>query len=496
MKKILNIKALAVALMLLASACSKDYLETSPTNQVATSDAFSTTKNAFAAVNGIHRILYSQIYGSQPQGGQSGNMMYMDIMGEDVVMNTIANAGFRSEYQWLSHRNSNSILSEYSYSFYYMIIGNANMIIANIDNAEGPQADKNAIKGQALVYRAWAYFQMIQLFGERYIAGSPNSELGVPLVLAPTVEKTPRSTVAQVYAQINTDIDAAIVSLTGYNRGNTDKSQLNINVAKGIKARIALTQQNWADAAKFAQEARQGFTLMTNAQYQAGFNDYGNPEWMWASRITADQTNFFYSYFAYISSNYNSTAIRTSPRSIFSVLYDRITTTDVRKKLWDPTGANTAFPIPLNGSRFRYMHNKFRVADPGLSIGDVPYMRVAEMYLIEAEALARSGNNTGAVTALLPLAVNRDPSYTLSTKTGAALIDEIMTQRRIELWGEGFRFYDLKRTNSALNRNGGNHIASVANSVLEVPANDIRWQFLIPQEEINIGNGVVVQNPQ
>jgi hypothetical protein len=84
----------------------------------------------------------------------------------------------------------------------------------------------------------------------------------------------------------------------------------------------------------------------------------------------------------------------------------------------------------------------------------------------------------------------------LSTNAGEALINEILLQRRVELWGEGFRFYDLKRTNSALDRTGANHNASYANGVLEVPANDARWQFLIPQDEINFSNGVVVQNPQ
>jgi len=495
MKKTIKNLVLACIPLILASACKKEYLETRPTNAVATGDAFSTTANAWAAVNGIHRIMYSQIFSTQSQGGQSGNMLYMDILGEDMVMNTTASSWLRSDYQWLAHINPNSSIAEYNYSFYYVIIGNANMIIANIDNATGSAADKNAIKGEALTYRAWAYFQMVQLYGARYVAGAANSGLGVPLVIAPTTQKTARNTVAEVYAQINTDIDQAIGFLASYSRAN--KSHFNINVAKGIKARIALTQQNWADAAKFAQEARQGFTLMTNTQYRAGFNDYSNPEWIWASRITSDQTNYFYSFFAYMSSNYNSTVIRTSPKSIFSVLYNKITTTDVRKGLWDPTGTNTAsFPVPASGSRYPYMGNKFRVGDTNLSIGDIPYMRAAEMYLIEAEALARSGSFTAAATALYPLAVNRDPSYTLSTKTGAALIDEIMVQRRVELWGEGFRFYDLKRLNLALDRTGGNHSGTVSNGLLQVAAGDLRWQFLLPQEEINIGDGLIIQNPQ
>lgn len=494
MKKIFNKIVIALALTVMVTSCKKEYLETLPTSAVSTTTAFSTTTNAWGALNGIHRLMYSQIFGTQAQGGQSGNMLYMDIMGEDMVFNTASSTWLLNEYKWISHRSATSTMLYYNYTFYYVIIGNANMIIANIDAASGSDADKKIIKGQALAYRAWAYFQMVQLFGERYVAGAANNSLAVPLVLAPSTVALPRNTVAQVYTQINADLDLAIANLTGYTRAN--KSHLNINVAKGIKARVALAQQNWPDAIKFAQEARSGFALMTNTQYLAGFNDYTNSEWLWASKIQSDQTNYFYSFFAYMSANYNSTVIRTSPKSINSTLYNAITTTDVRKGLWDPTGTNTAFPIPVStASRYKYMSRKFRVADVSLSIGDVPYMRAAELYLIEAEAQARNNNFPAAAAALYTLAVNRDPSYVLSTKTGTALIDEIMTQRRIELWGEGFRFYDLKRTDSPLNRTGANHNATYAN-ILNVPAGDKTWQFLIPQDEINNGNGVVTQNAQ
>ena len=117
------------------------------------------------------------------------------------------------------------------------------------------------------------------------------------------------------------------------------------------------------------------------------------------------------------------------------------------------------------------------------------------MFLIEAEALARTaGMENQAKEVLLELAETRDPNYTLSTNTGADLIEEILTQRRVELWGEGFRFYDLKRLNLPLNRNGANHIASLAVE-FSVPAGAKEWQFLIPQGEIDRTLGVVVQNP-
>lgn len=496
MKSIIKKGMVGLLAVMSLTACEKDYLETKPTDQVATADAFSSTKGAWAALNGIHRIMYSQIFGTQVQGGQSGNMLYMDIMGEDLVFPNVSNAGLRNDYQWIAHRDPNSASVYYNYTFYYVIIGNANMIIANIDKATGLEADKKAIKAEALTYRGWAYFQMVQLYGERFAAGAANSGLSVPLILEPTTNPKARNTVAEVYTQINKDLTDAISLFTGYSR--LDKSHFDISVAKGIKARVALTQQDYVTAATLAKEARTNYMLMTNDDYLGGFNNYTNKEWMWASRIVADQTNYFYSFFAYMSNNYSSTAIRSTPKVMYSVLYNQITATDVRKKLWDPTGKNTVdFPLPASTfQRYPYHPKKFRVADVNLSIGDVPYMRAAEMYLIEAEALARSGNNAGAQDALYTLAVNRDPQYKKSANTGQALIDEIMIQRRFELWGEGFRFYDLKRTNSALNRNGGNHSATFTNGVLDVPAGDKRWQFLLPNDEIRNTNGLVTQNPQ
>jgi hypothetical protein len=478
---------------LLFTSCSKEFLDATPTTSIAASDAFSTTTNAWAALNGIHRSLYIQYYSSQDMGGQSANMIYSDMMGEDLVNPTTANGWFIANYRWQSHRQATGTNSVYfNYRFYYTIIANANMIIDNVDKASGPDADKKVIKGQALAYRAWSYYQMIQLFGKRYDATTANDNPGLPLVLSSTDGVKPRSTVAQVYTQINTDLDNAITLLASYTRANA--SHINLAVARGFKARVALTQQNWSVASTQANLARQGYSFMTNTQYLAGFNDYTNPEWVWGSRQVSDQTTFFYSFFAFMSADYNSTNIRTGPKCISKSLYDGIATTDVRKQLWDPTGANTAFPIPPGGARYAYMNRKFLSGGgSGSSIGDVPMMRMAELYLIEAEAKARLGDATAA-NVLFQLVSKRDPSYVQSVLTGQPLIDHILFHRRVELWGEGFRFYDLKRLNMALDRTGSNHVAAVA-VTLSVPAGDKLWEYLIPQDEINNSNGIVIQNP-
>lgn len=491
MKKITYNLYAIVFLAVILNSCKKDYLEVQPTDALPEQTVFTTTTNAWGALNGIHKSLYTQYLSNQDQGGQSAIMIYMDMMGDDLVQTAQGNGWFNATYQWTAHRNTqgNSTPAYFAYYFYYKIIANANMIINGIDKVTGTDVDKKAIKGEALTYRAWAHFMLVQLYGKRYDAASkPNSQLGVPIYTMNVTEGQPRATVEEVYAQINKDIDDAITNLTGYTRAY--KSHFNVNVAKGIKARIALTQQNWADAAKFAAEARQGFNLMTNAEYLQGFNNISNQEWMWGSQQIAEQTTFFSSFFAYMSANYNSTNIRTNPKAINSKLYNLISATDIRKQVWDPTGISV--PAPPNGIKKPYANKKFLVATSA-SIGDIPHMRTAEMFLIEAEAKARLGQDGPAADALFTLLKNRDAAYIKSTQTGTALLDHILTHRRIELWGEGFRFLDLKRTNSNLDRTESNHDPALAR-ILTMPAGDSQWEFLIPQAELD-ANKAIVQNP-
>ena len=482
-----------LALGLLTTACEKEYLDTSPTGNIDAGAAYSTTKNATAAINGIYRAMIVRYLDSQGHFGHPAMMIIVDVLGEDVVIANTSNTWHLPETRWQAHRSETSVGDELPYRLYYRIIGNANIAIANIDNAAGTEAEKNQVKGEALGLRAFSYFNLVQLYGKRYDgAAKPNNQLGVPLVLTPTTEGLPRATVEEVYTQINKDLTDATALLTST---RSFKSHINLEVLKGFQARVALTQQNWADAAKFAAEARKGFSLMSVAQYQDGFSDIGNPEWMWGFDHQEDQSEFFGAFHSYISSNYNSTNIRVDPKVINSALYDQIPATDVRAKMWvkTPTPANSV--VPTGGVRVPYITQKFRLpGTPSTSaMGDVPYMRAAEMYLIEAEAQARLGNATGAATALFDLVSKRDPSYKLSTKTGTPLIDEILFNRRVELWGEGFRFTDLKRMNLPLNRNGAN-ISSAVAVLFTVAPGDNQWEFLIPRREIN-ANKAIVQNP-
>jgi len=480
-----------MAASVLLPSCKKEFLDTAPTDAVSTEVAFTNTVNARYALNGIYRAMYLQ-YANQDEGGESSVMIDMDMMGEDVVNRNVGNGWFRDIWRYITSRSVNGSQTAFVYRYYYKLISNANAIITNIDAASGPEADKKAIKGEALAIRAFAHFKLVQIFAQRYDATTQNTQLGVPLNITTKVEKLPRSTVAAVYTQINKDIDDAITNLTGAT-ARTNKSHFNLNVAQGLKARVALVQQNYAVAADMAAKARVGFPLMSTDDYKAGFNNYNNNEWIWGITQIADQGTFFYSFFAYMSVNFNSTNIRGNPKCINSALYNQMTATDIRRYCWDPTGTDATLPVPAGGSRYPYMNRKFLSNSSSNSYGDLVFMRASEMYLIEAEAKARLGNDAGAQDALFPLAKQRDASYVKSTKIGTALIDEIMIQRRIELWGEGFRFLDLKRLNQPLDRTNSNHDPLVSVQ-MTIPAGDVKWQWLFPQAELN-SNDLIIQNP-
>jgi hypothetical protein len=356
------------------------------------------------------------------------------------------------------------------------------------------------------------------MFGIRYGTGNPEVNLGAPLMLQTGIGENPRATVAAMYASIIADLNEAIQLFTDYpitRTGETAKSHLSLPVAHGLRARVALAQQDWATAITHAQAAINsvpaGVRLANADELRDGFFTVANPDWIWGSRHTAEQTIFFFGWGAYATLNFSSGQIRTNPRGINSVLYLGMAPNDIRRDWWsnDVQAVNQVNYPSLHAAGFllpRFGVRKFRINGTNEialnSAIDLPHMRLSEMYLILAEANARAGYNAPAQAALTRLMEIRVPNFTTSN-TGQALIDEIMINRRIELWGEGHRWLDLKRTNSPLVRTTEQgHRPAVANiSILgrmTMSAPDGQdadwWQFVFPRREIT-ANPAIVQNP-
>lgn len=483
-------------------SCGKSFLDTHPTDELGHGDALGTQSNVYAALNGIYRKMVDQYMGNQACGGEPSMCIFRDCPGEDVVIPTASNGYYVGSARWLDHRNATAVTNEFPFRFYYYLILQCNLILEAIGDS-GPfllpvedTLQMCAIRGETYGFRAWAHFQLLQLYGHRYDPDEDNSLPGVTYRerSVPTVRA--RQSVRDCYDRIHRDLDSAIYYLSNY--VPVSVTHISQKVAYGIKARVCLAQQDYEPAAFYASLAirsaeSEGFRLMEGEECLNGFSKLisRSREALWAANTQDDQSVAFFSFYAYMSWNFYSGAIRVAPRCINSLLYKHITPTDIRRKWWDPTG-KLAGPTTAY-KQYAYQNRKFEVVNTTVSAGDFPYLRLAELYLMKAEALARIGEELEARETLSAFAVTRDPAYGLSEKSGRALIDEIMIQRRIELWGEGFRFTDLKRLDAPLDRNGSNYSKTVA-QVMEVPARDERWQWLIPETEITTSLGVVVQN--
>jgi hypothetical protein len=464
MKKYNSLMIVSLFLFFLCG-CSEDFLETKSTQSIDESLVFTDTKNAMLAVNGLHNLMWTQqVSTTAPRGGFQMLMIWMDMLGEDLVY-TYSNAQYQSEAKWVTHRNytgSGHLLHFFSLLNYY--VSNANMIMDNIDNATGPENEKNNIKGQALFYRAFGYFYLVQLWAERYKAEGNNTQLGVVMRSGGSVGPKERSTVEEVYKQINDDLDESIRYLAATTVVRPNKSHINVHVARGLKARVLLAQSKWLEAAEMAKlVVEQSGAKLQDDTYTTTNNrfcDPANTEWLWGTAKVLEQllSSGYVEFLSYMSNQTSPTYSGNTPRAIYNLLYDRITDTDVRKNIWFPRAADkssTPRPVYSTGGSGRvanYMANKFLLANPANKGGDVPFMRLPEMMLVMAEGYARAGRDADAQNAFYPLARHRDPQYVKSTQTGASLIDEVMFQRRVELWGEGFRFTDLKRLNMPLDR--------------------------------------------
>lgn len=500
MKKIFKVYILLAALTV--SSCSKEYLDTKPTNATGASTVFETTKNAALAVNGLAKMMTQQYLSSQGFNGEGtikmyygnypGNHFFVDLPGWASLIN--------------HERNEDNavIYGYYPWYYYYKIIANANSIITRVDNAEGPDNEKQFIKAQALTFRAYSYMMLAQIYGFRWSDSNNGASQGLVLRLDESTGDMPLSTLAQTYDQIYADLNQAITLYTSSGLKRTNNFSPDVNVAYAIYARAALNRQDYPTAEANAVKARAQYPLMSNAEYRSGFS-LPTKEWIWSSYGAGDETLYFYSYFAYIAYNSSASAVRTYPKIISKELYNKIPATDIRKGLFlNPAGysytestgragtalttkARTDFPaLQSNALAYAYMQFKINAQElPG--VGHLNHFRSAEMYLIEAEAKFFQNKPAAEVQAVLEALTRtsgRDPQYTC-TKTGAELLQEIKNYRGIELWGEGFDWFDMKRWGDPIVRKpvsqGGNFITQVAVTI--TPEMNNRWTWKIPLKE-------------
>lgn len=466
------------------TSCSSDYLDTIPTSSVSEETINASLDNLYLAINGIHRQMVSQESGYQCLGGEPGFMMCRDVEADDIIWQT--NTWMKAAYLgWASNMNPTSGYNTNFWRIYYQWILNANKVLEGLDKVENNnQSLYDQIKGEALCFRGWSHFNLVQLYAHPYRAGTQNSQDGIPYRLKAIAEPLARSSVEDVYKMINQDLENACKLLDGIKVN--DVNHFSAMVAWGLRARVALAMQDYANAAVYSQKSKElaianKRALMTGDQLYCGFATIATAtnEAMFSSLTQDDQTVYFYSYYAYMSWNFNASAVKQGVKAINADTYNTMSESDLRLKWWDPTGKQKG---PSSAYvTFPYQNRKFRAVSSANAVGNVAFMRLAEIYLTEAEALARAGNLAQAQSVFTEFQTTRDPEYKATANTADALITEIMNSRRVELWGEGFRFYDLRRLNLPIKRGSNFDVAFC--SFLEKAVDADGWVWEIPNAE-------------
>lgn len=534
MKKFINkyfVGACILGLSLTATSCSEDYLDTLPTSGVGAGEALGTTENAAKVINGIADIMKTQ-HGYFGQGFCGENNIisqYENYCSQDYLYNIYA-SGWSVIMNQQYHDRTSSIYCAYAWYYYYTIIGNANTLIANIDNATGPEEEKAFIKAQALTYRAYGYEKLLHYYAVRWKDSNNGSADGVVLRLDETTGDIPMSSQLEVYNQIYKDCQDAITlyEQSGMDREASDVWLPNKNVAHAVYARAALNREDYGTALTQAKLAREGYPLMSNAEYAAGF---ATPtcEWIMGSYGGSDENMWYYTYGTQFACNgYYGGTQQNGAGSLSRELAAKIPNEDFRKSLFltedkfegdlfDGTKMNMTYAFfiedDLVAAAEKYVnehtpsgfsgayeagyywlggHLKFWVFDtPGVSY--LPFIRSSEMVLIEAEANYFLGKEADAIASLVELNATsgRNPSYTCD-KSGNELFEEIVAYRGFELWGEGFQWSDFKRwkrpsVRTIISKGGSAHSA-IALTIN--PEDALEWTWQIPLNESDYNKGL------
>lgn len=529
MKNIFKTILVTVASVSLLTGCIK---ETFPLEGAATSGQLAQSAAGMAAsVDGLVAQMYQPyyFYGSSVQ--QEFDMSYSGILITYArMLNDVVNNSSTEGYDWWTgyagsygySMKDNTYRMVIPFMTLYKIIKSANDIIGPLAQLEEMNADQKAYLGIAYVYRALMYHDIYNIYlpaQNKYTDCSKVLGLTGPIIVSSaeqeTEYKTARAPKEAMSAFVLADLDKAEQLLADYTPPTGRYPGL--PVVYGLKARMYLAIEDYANAAKYARMAidASGKTPLTEAQWHdpaTAFCDAaGNNSWMWYYNISGNNMGNLCNPTGFLAGEsdwgYNS----LTQMAIQRWLYDRMNRSDFRKRsfidpdretypasyyAWaDATNYLAAYPFEslpdYKSLKIRCKGGDWETYSIGGAV-DWPMMRVEEMYLIEAEAIGMTeGEAAGAAKLEAFMKEYRDPnySYTIASSTfGEGFVknfqEEVLYQKRVEFWGEGIGFFDAKRIRPGVKTwyKGSN----VIHSTLKYDIEEVSpyWNLLIPLNEI------------
>ncbi len=490
MKKIYNIVIVVGLIGLFLSSCE---LERFPYNKIERSQSFKTLKDAKSWDNGIYAYFRGRQYGIYT--------MTQDMQADQLNATLAYGNRYGLVHKWTGFLADSYYIRD-TWAGYYSGITNANVIIDGLSKMklEGEeQAKLEQYLGDAYFVRAYYYHQLVLRWAKAYDPATATTDLGVPVVLVYDVNALPsRATVQEVYEQILADIAEAKTRLAGIT-GEPGATRFNIDVVTALEARVKFYMKDWAGAYQAAT------SLIDGGKY-ALINSEDELRKMWVNDMPQEviyqcfvqkpdelaKTNSEYLGFQPKENNYSPSYI---PEGWMIDLYEDA---DIRKAVYF---AN--LPVVVDGQNYtdiklmnKYPGNPELFTGANTNYQQAPKVfRVAEMYLIAAEAAAVSGNGD-ALKYLNDLRMARGVAAVASS--GAQLLKDVKDERTRELAYEGFRLFDLKRWGEGFTRRNPQNVAPLVPGEgflsLSVPAGDDKFVWGLPSRDITV-NPNLVQNP-
>lgn len=396
-----------------------------------------------------------------------GNSGVSEIIGGDIYVTSSdwsSSYGIDDRQLYIWDRDAN--ISD-AWTFLYKPISYANIVLDELlkINSSSDRVTYNDVKGQALFFRSFYFWQVAQLYCRPY-SSSAASDPGIALRLTSDINvASSRSTVQQTYDQIIVDLKQAVELLpkTSISPVRPDRA-----AAHAMLARVFLSMNDYVNAGKYAD---------SSLQIKNTLLDYNSLISSSAQAIPKMNTEVLF------HATGGGSAIVPPIAKVDSTLYNSYDNDDLRKQVFFLT--NTDNSHSFKGS---YGSDNSYIVFHGLAVD--------EMYLIRAESAARAGNKDAALTDLNILIQKRwkntvaYPAITAVDATDA--LNKILTERRKELLYRGLRWTDLRRQNLE----GGNIMLKrlVNNTTYSLPPNDLRWVLLIPLNIISLSG--LEQNPR
>lgn len=445
MKQSLFIYALAICLVF--SSCKK-YLDEKP-------DKSLQTPTTVEAVQGI--LDYSAYMNERCE--QSSEVASDNYYLTDSLFTALSADRMRNAYLWKQHIFNGDHPDDWQNE--YTVVYNANVVLESLEDIERNIANASAwdnCKGQALVFRAKAFYEIAQVWAKVYNTATAGTDLGIPLRLASDFNiPSRRSTIKETYEQIINDLTAAIPLLP-------DKPVFVFRpsrpAAYALLARTYLVMGNYTEADRYASLALaiqntlvDYNTLNPSLRYPFSPIQYTNPE------------DIMHSVSVTVNSNISQTFGK-----IDTSLYRSYAANDLRKVIFFKANA-------LGGYNFSGSYDGRSIKYNGIATD--------ELYLISSECKARLGDAKSAMDLLNKLLVTRWKKGTFvpfAASDPASALPLILTERRKELVYRCSRFSDIKR----LNRDGANITLKrvIGGVTFTLPPNDSRYALPIPDEVI------------